>query len=128
MIHDFHPEVPETWPGPGELIAVSVNLLHGLYLDEDEALGRELLRRRVVTTDVVARWVRMRDAESRAGRRHPPLAEWLVSSGAASGPVVETIRADLLPARMRRLRQTLEPVARIGDSIVAYRLPATASD
>ncbi len=127
MVHDFYPETPETWPGPGDLVAISVNLLNGLYVDEDESLGRELLRRRLVTTDVVAAWVRMRDVESRAGRRHPPLGEWLVERGVAPADALAAIREGLLPARIRRLRDTVKPLARIGDSIYLYRLPANLS-
>jgi len=126
MVHDFYPGAPESRPAAGDLVAVSVNLLYGLYTDEDDALGRELLRRRLVTTDTLAAWIRLRDEESRAGRRHPTLAAWLPSQGLRRD-LVEAIRAELLPAWLTRLRQSAPLVARIGDSIWIYRMTADLS-
>ncbi len=127
LVHDFYPEMPEVRPASGDLVAVSVNLLYGLYTDEDQAIGRALLGRRLVTTDRVQEWIRLRDTESRAGRRHPALAEWLVSRGFVAPDALEHVRQELLPAWLTRLRERERPVGRAGDSIWIYRLATDLS-
>jgi hypothetical protein len=127
LVHDMRPDLPEERPGPGDLVAVSVNLLYGLYADEDQALGRTLLARHLVTTSQVRAWIELRDRASRSGDRHPSLAEWVVAQGLIAGPTLEPIRSGLLPAWFSRLRASGEPLARAGDSIYVYRVPADLS-
>src|SRR5678815_3582948 len=123
----MRPDLPEERPGPGDLVAVSVNLLYGLYADEDQAPGRTLLARHLVTTSQVRAWIELRDRASRSGDRHPSLAEWVVAQGLIAGPTLEPIRSGLLPAWFSRLRASGEPLARAGDSIYVYRVPADLS-
>jgi hypothetical protein len=123
LVHDFQPDMPQSWPESGELIAVSLNLLHGLYFDEDRAVAEGLVRRGWLDADHVREWLRLRDAASRRGRHHPGLADWLLERDLTDAGRLERVRAGLLSTRMRELRESGPPLARPGDSIWVYAVP-----
>ena len=65
----------------------------------------------------------MRDDASAAGRRHPAFADWLRERGLVGADEIDEISRGLLGSWLRSLGRT-EPVARVGDSILVYRVPA----
>jgi len=122
-VHDFAPDRPQVRPGPGELVAISVNLLQGLYHDSERELADALVRAGRITPEPVHRWLDLRDRRSLAGERHPPLADWLVKQGFVDRASVLQIESTLLSNWFARIRDSLAPVARVGDSILVYRIP-----
>jgi len=122
LVHDFHPEMPDVAPGSGEWMAVSVNFLHGLYLDDDGDLANSLLRRGWASRKVLEEWVDLRGRALDRGEAFPSLGDWLVNRGALSAERREEAVAALLSTKLRRIAASREPVARAGDSILVYRL------
>jgi len=122
MVHDFRPWEPERRPGQGDLLAVSVNLLHGLYLDDERELAETLVRRGWVEPETIQQWLQLRDELSRRGRRHPALDAWLIEQQGVSPDRVAEVRSGLLAALFERLRTQARPVGQAGDSIYLYRL------
>ncbi len=122
-VHDFAPELPTTWPQPGDHLAVSANLLYGLYYDTERWLAEGLVRRGAVAEGAIRRWLDLRRRLSDRGERHPGLAEWLVAEGLTDAATVDAVSAELLSSRLARVREELTPIARAGDSILIYRLP-----
>ncbi len=123
MVHDFHPERPRRMPHSGDLIAISVNLLQGLYLDRDEAFARELHRRALISNAQIREWLDLRDRLSMENRRHPDLASWAVERRFIDEATRREVESGLLSTRFARLRDEERPVARAGDSILIYRWP-----
>jgi hypothetical protein len=123
MAHDYYPQRPPRMPRSGDHVAVSVNLLQGLYIDRDEAFARELHRRGLIRNAQVREWLDLRDRLSNENRRHPELAEWAVERGLIDEATRRDVGSGLLYARFARLRDEEEPVARAGDSILIYRWP-----
>ncbi|MBZ5637751.1 MAG: glycosyltransferase family 39 protein [Acidobacteriia bacterium] len=122
-VHDFEPTEPSVRPGRGDLFAVSVTLLEGVYLDADHEVAQEALRRGLVAERRIEDWIALRDGRVARGERFPPLADWLLASGGISPGQRTEIEAGLLTTWMSRLRDTLTPVGRAGDSILIYRIP-----
>jgi hypothetical protein len=120
---DFRREEPVVRPGPGELVAVSVNFLHGLYLNSDRDLALELLRRGVVPVEPLREYTKWRDDRIRAREPYPRLGPWLVDEGLATREQVASGEEVLLSTWLARLRERAEPVAHVGDSIRVYRVP-----
>jgi hypothetical protein len=123
MVHDYHPERPPSMPRSGEYVAVSVNLLQGLYFDQDQAFARELHRRGLIRNVQVREWLDLRDRLSFDNRRHPELASWAVERGIIDSATRRDVESGLLTARFARLRDEERPVAKAGDSIFIYRSP-----
>jgi hypothetical protein len=123
MVHDFRPEIPTVRPTTGRQVAVSVNLLQGLYFDRDRVFAEELLRRGWITRGRVHEWLDLRDRLSKGGRRHPTLASWMVKQGYVTEAQRDRIESGLLTAWFERLRDRQEPVAVVGDSIFVYEAP-----
>lgn len=121
---DFRPWEPTVRPGPGDLFAVSANLLHGLYLNPDRDLAEVLASRRLLTGTRVREYAAMREALVQARRPYPTLAEWVVAEGIATEADVEKAKSGLLSTWMERLRETSRPIAYAGDSIWIYRIGA----
>lgn len=119
---DFRPWEPTVRPGPGDLFAVSANLLHGLYLNHDRDLADALAARRLLPGRRVREYAAMREALVQARRPYPKLAEWVVAEGIATEAQVEEAEAGLLSTWMARLRTTSRPIAYAGDSIWIYRI------
>lgn len=120
---DFRRDEPVVRPGPGELVAVSVNFLHGLYLNSDRDLALELMRRGVVPVEPLREYTRWRDDRIRAREPYPRLGRWLVEKGLATREEVDSAEEVLLATWLARLRERGEPVAYVGDSIRVYRVP-----
>jgi hypothetical protein len=123
MVHDFRPRWPSSRPRSGDHVAVSLNLLYGLYLDRDRRLAEELLRRGWITTPQLQQWVDYRDRLSKSGRNPDGLGGWLVEHGFLDASQHEMAGSGLLPAWLDGLRRDERPVGRAGDSILIYRLP-----
>jgi len=123
MVHDFRPRRPKSLPPRGEWVAVSVNLLHGLYDDRERLLAEELLGRGLVEPERIRAWSAYRDRASGAGSPHDGLGTWLVGEGALSPETLQRVEAGSASDWLRRLRETEEPVAYVGDSIRIYRAP-----
>ena len=123
LFHDFRPSIAAVEPGPGDVLAISVTLLQGLYLDPDRefavAAGRE---GRIDRPDVDA-WLALRDRESRDGRDAPALADWLVTEDRIAPDTRDRLVDGLRSSWIARIRDRLEPFARAGDSILLYRMP-----
>ena len=122
-VHDFDPASPAVRPGPGEYLAVSVNLAYGLYFDDDRDVAEILGRRGFVTREQVRQWLDLRDAGHAAGREFPRLALWLEERGIIDSDQRARAEAGLTSSWLRRVRETASPVHRAGDSIIVYRVP-----
>ena len=122
-VPDFQPERPRVRPGPGELVAVSANLLHGLYVEEDELLANALLRRRAISRADVEEWLAGRDLALAERRSHPGLAAWLVAERRVPDASLRAVRRTLLSGWLEDLRDSGRLEARVGDSILVYRVP-----
>ena len=123
MVHDFEPGRPAESPPRGSLLAVSVNLLQGLYFDVDAEIAERVRRRGWVSDGQLRDWLRLRDRASRSGSRHPDLATWLMERGILDSRQRAEAEASLLSHRLARLRDHEAPVALVGDSIRIYRVP-----
>ncbi len=123
MVHDFHPETPSSLPASGDVLAVSVTLLQGVYLDRDRTFAEEAERRGIVPAESVKRWIALRDTSLMRGAAYPPLPQWMVEQGILTPGQRKDVEAALLATWMDRVRTTLTPIGRAGDSIYLYRLP-----
>jgi hypothetical protein len=122
-VHDFEPSEPTVRPGSGDVLAVSVTLLAGVYIEADREVADEV-RRRGLASDLRLRdWIALRDGRIARGERFPPLSEWLVASGILTGVERREVESGLLSTWMRGVRETLIPIGRAGDSILIYRIP-----
>lgn len=123
MVHDFYPDRPVRRPSSGEWIAVSVNLLHGLYLDPDRSLAVELGRRGWVTSAQIRLFSDARERLGLAGDRSPGLGEWLEDEGLLDPQQRRIAERSLLTSWFEKLRSSGELLGRAGDSIRVYRVP-----
>lgn len=123
MVHDFYPDAPSSLPGSGEILAVSVTLLQGVYLDRDRTFAEEAERRAIVPGDSVKRWLALRDGSLTRGAEYPSLPEWMVAQGMLTEEQRRDVEAVLLSTWMERVRTTLTPIGKAGDSIYLYRMP-----
>ncbi len=122
-VNDFYPEEPSAYPTGGDVLAVSLNLREGLYLNTSQEFADTVVRRGWTTWSVVREWQELRERRSRAGERTPALAEWLVQRGAITPAQRSDAESRLLSTRLARLRDTERPIAVAGDSIYLYRVP-----
>jgi hypothetical protein len=122
-VHDFEPRRPMSLPGSGDHLAVSVNLLQGLYYDADRATAEELLRRRWIDSATVERWLELRGRRMEEGREYPDFGPWMVDEGSISPGQLAEVERGLLDRWLGSIRDRLEPVGRAGDSILIYRMP-----
>jgi hypothetical protein len=123
MIHDFHPGKAATRPGKGDVLAVSVTLLQGVYLDRDRTFAEEAMRRRLASRETITRWLALRDERIRRQERFPTLADWMTEERLLTAEQRREVEAGLLPTWMSWVRDRLTPIGRAGDSILLYRLP-----
>jgi hypothetical protein len=121
-IHDFEPAAAEVRPARGRVVAVSVNLLQGLYFDHDRAFAEALHRRGWIDMERIRVWIDLRDRLSKAGRRHPGFGTWAVAEGVIDEAQRQRIESTLLTGWFRHLRDERTPVAKAGDSIFIYKL------
>ena len=111
------------WPESGNLLAVSLNLREGLYLERDRELARAVFARGWMDNATIRRYTEMRLQRIHDAVPYPTFGEWAVEQRLLSSVQVRDASGDLLPTLFARLRDTQEPVARAGDSIVIYRVP-----
>jgi hypothetical protein len=123
MVHDFRPSTPTIDPGPGDVLAISVTLLHGMYVDPDREFATEAVRSGVVGRRDVEHWLRLRDERSLAGEDPPGLAEWLERTGRIESGSRDRIESKLLSTKIRIIREHLVPFETAGRSILLYRVP-----
>jgi len=123
LVHDFRPERPAVRPAPGELVAVSANVLQGLYVDSDRELADSLVRRGWLTPTQVRAWLELRDRRTLAGHDAPSLGEWAVEQRLIDGRQRDEAAAPLLSTWLTGLPDEGSPVARVGDSIFIFRAP-----
>ncbi len=123
MVHDFRPDAPAVRPAPGDWFAVSKTLLQGAYLEPDREFAMQGLRTGAVRREWVQEWSRHCEELRDRGDRTPGLADRLVEQGRISPEVRRRIAAPLLTTWIFRLRDNRKPDARIGDSILVYRIP-----
>jgi 4-amino-4-deoxy-L-arabinose transferase-like glycosyltransferase len=122
-VHDFRPQEPSVRPASGDLLAVSLNLREGLYLERDRELARAVFERGWMDTPTIRRYTEMRLQRIRDAVPYPGFAAWATGERLLTEAQVLDASQDLLPTFFARLRDTQEPVGRAGDSIVLYRLP-----
>ena len=123
MVHDFRPADPALRPSSGDWFAVSKTLLQGAYLEPDREFAMEGLRTGAVRREWVQEWSRHCEQLRDRGEGTPGLADWLVEQGRISSEVRRRIADPLLTTWIFQLRDTREPDARIGDSILIYKIP-----
>ncbi|MBI3185586.1 MAG: glycosyltransferase family 39 protein [Myxococcales bacterium] len=123
MVPDLRPEEPQRRPRSGDVLAVSVNLLQGLYLEHDFDLGMVLYARGRVSPAALREFDRQREQSTRGGERFPRLADWLVRNRLAEREEVDEAASRLLTSWLAGVRDNLRPIGRAGDSILAYRIP-----
>jgi len=122
-VHDFRPEEAAIRPASGDLLAVSLNLREGLYLERDRELARAVFNRGWMDVPTIRRYTDLRLARIREAVRYPTFAEWARAEGLLSEEQLRTAAEDLLPTLFARVRDTQQPVGWAGDSIVIYRVP-----
>ncbi len=123
MIHDFRPDDPPVRPSSGDWFAVSKTLLQGAYLEPDREFAMEGLRTGIVRRSWVENWSRYCAKLRDEGDNTPGLADWLVQRNRISPELRQRLEAPLLTTWIFHLRDSREPDARIGDSILVYRIP-----
>jgi hypothetical protein len=111
---DFYPELPGVRLESGRVVAISATLLQGLYLDREREFAREAIRRGLTTRERVEAFLR-----GRRGR----VADGMVAQGLVTREQRAAIEADLVGTWMDRVRTTMTPIGRAGDSILIYRIP-----
>lgn len=120
--YDFRPDEPAVRPASGDLLAVSVTLLQGMYLNRDKFFADEALRRGLITPADIRTYMPMHDARMAAGS-FTPFADWLVETGKVSASTRREVEGSLLPAFMDTVRRDWKPIGWAGDSIALYRVP-----
>jgi hypothetical protein len=120
---DFRPDEPSVQPQRGDILAISVNFLQGLYLDENRRLVEEVWKRGWMPMAAIREWGALRSESVRARRKVPDFGPWAVERGHLTEAQVREAEAGLLPTWIRHLRATATPIARVGDSIFIYRVP-----
>ncbi len=123
MVHDFRPDDSPVRPGSGSWFAVSKTLLQGAYLEPDREFAMEGLRSGAVRRNWVEDWADHCERLREEGERTPGLADWLIGEGLIDRSVRHRTEAPLLTTWIFHLRDSREPDARIGDSMLVYKVP-----
>jgi hypothetical protein len=122
-VHDFRPGEPSIRPTSGDLLAVSLNLREGLYLERDRELARAVFERGWMDNATIRRYTELRLTRIREAVPYPSFATWAVGEGLVTQAQVRAAEEDLLPTFFARLRDKQQPVGWAGDSIAIYRVP-----
>ena len=122
-VHDFRPQEQTIRPASGDLLAVSLNLREGLYLERDRELAHAVFDRGWMDNATIRRYTDLRLARIRDAIPYPSFPEWAVAEGLLTEAQVHAAAEDLLSTFFAHLRDTQRPVGRAGDSIVIYRVP-----
>ncbi|MBI3449958.1 MAG: hypothetical protein HY049_13710 [Acidobacteria bacterium] len=120
--YDFYPDLAPTRPGPGQYLAVSLNVLSGLYVDDVTDFANSVLRRGWVPRERLAAWRAVRGRALARREPYAPLPDWLVGNGAITEAQRREATAGLLSTWLTRVRESMQPIARAGDSIYIYRI------
>lgn len=123
MVHDFRPDDATVRPASGDWFAVSKTLLQGAYLEPDREFAMEGLRSGVIRREWVEDWSRHCEQLRDRGEKTPGLPDWLVRQGRISPEVRHRTEAPLLTTWIFHIRDSREPAARIGDSMLVYKIP-----
>ncbi len=121
MVHDFHTAEPAVRPQAGDWFVISRTLLQGAYLEPDRELALAGLTSGQLQREWITAWGGHCKALREKGRVTPRLGDWLVQAGHLSPAQLESIAAPLLTTWIDSLR-TREPDARIGGSLVAFKI------
>ncbi|HEX5042716.1 MAG TPA: glycosyltransferase family 39 protein [Candidatus Polarisedimenticolaceae bacterium] len=122
-IHDFRPLEPSVRPASGNLLAVSLNLREGLYLERDRELARAVFDRGWMSNATIRRYTDLRMAGIREAVPYPSFSAWAVREGLLTEAQVRAAEEGLLSTLFARLRDKGTPVGFAGDSIAIYRVP-----
>jgi len=123
MFLDLYPEIPAARPSSGEVVAASVTLLQGLYLDRDRSFLREAVARGWIPRPLALEYLSAADALREAGKPVPRAGEWLERRGTLDAGQRAAIEGGLPAAWMEEIRTRLKPFDRVGGSILVYRIP-----
>src|SRR6185436_12951319 len=99
-----------------DVLAVSVTLLQGVYLDRDRTFAEEAERRGIVPAESVRRWLALREESLTRGSPYPSLPEWMVRQRILTREQRGSVESALLITWMDRVRTTLTPIGKAGDS------------
>jgi hypothetical protein len=122
-VHDLRPEEPSVRPEPGKLLAVSLNLREGLYLERDRELARAAFTRGWLDVATIRRYAVLRQERIERATPYPAFGDWAVAEGLLTREQVAAAAEDLLATTFARLRDQETPVGFAGDSIAIYRVP-----
>jgi hypothetical protein len=123
MVYDFHPDLPAERPRSGDVLAVSVTLLQGVYLDRDRSFAEEAVRKGLVRNDALKPWLALRDERVARAESYPTLPEWSTDTGVLTPEARREVESALIDTWMANVRTTLTPIGKAGDSIFLYRMP-----
>ena len=120
-VHDFRPEEPSVRPASGDLLAVSLNLREGLYLERDRELARAVFESGWMDTPTIRRYTEMRLQHIRTPS--PIRLRRLGDRGKAphrgagarrlAGPAAHVLRAPARHAAAGRPRRRLDLLYRV---------------
>ncbi len=123
LVHDFYPAEPASRPGSGEYLAVSVTLLQGFYTDPDKEFAKEVVGRGWASSGQLQDFVKYRERLFDVTRRVPSLGEWMVEKGILTPDQRRAVEEPLLTTWLLKIRETLVPVGRAGESSLIFRIP-----
>jgi hypothetical protein len=115
--------MPVSRPEPGRVLAASVTLLQGLYLDTDRAFAVEAVRRGWVPRAMIEEYLEDRRARDLRGEPVRHLGPWMTERGVLTAEQARNIEDDLPGGWLARARDSWTPIGRAGDSILLYRVP-----
>ena len=120
---DFYQDVPTVRPETGRYLAASVTFLQGVYLAKDRGFAREIVRRGWVPRQSVEEYLAWGDVRRKRGEKVPGVAEWMMERGLIDDARRREVEDGLPAVWLERVRTTLTPIGRAGDSILIYRIP-----
>jgi hypothetical protein len=118
---DYYPDMPVSRPEPGRVLAASVTMLQGVYLNPDRALAGELLKRGWVTRADIDAYLADRGVRNERGEPVKHLGSWLAERGTLTTDQARAAEAALPAGWLAEARDRWSPIARAGDSILIYR-------
>jgi hypothetical protein len=123
MFLDTYPERPATRPASGDVVAASVTLLQGVYLDREREFLRDAVGRGFIPRELGLDYLEEAKKLRARGEEIPHAGEWLVRRAALTGEQRATIESGLPACWMDEIRTRLVPIDRVGGSILVYRIP-----
>jgi hypothetical protein len=120
---DFYPEMPRSRPAHGEVLAVSVSLLEGLFLGTDRDFAIEAVRRGWVTRAQAEAYLADREARTERGEPIRHTRAYMAERGWITDEQASTIEDGLPSGWLAQARDRGTAIGRAGDSILIYRVP-----